>query len=81
MLRLRIANGRVLGDSSGKYTCYKYNGNSVVDYFIYSEDLFEDILSFRVADAIPRLSDHSLISMKMSSIYVPQDVKIEMIDL
>ena len=35
--KLRILNGRTLGDSKGKYTCYKPVGCSVMDYFIVSE--------------------------------------------
>ena len=35
--KLRILNGRTLGDSKGKYTCYKPVGCSVIDYFIVSE--------------------------------------------
>ena len=37
--QLRILNGRTCGDSSGKFTCFNYAGNSVVDYFIASERL------------------------------------------
>ena len=32
---LRIVNGRKIGNGLGKYTCYKWNGCSVVDYAIY----------------------------------------------
>ena len=30
---LHIVNGRKTGDLFGDFTCIKYNGNSVVDYF------------------------------------------------
>ena len=36
---LLTLNGRTVGDSQGKYTCYKWNGNSVVDYMAASSDL------------------------------------------
>jgi hypothetical protein len=42
--KLRIANGRSFGDSLGNYTCHNYAGSSVVDCFIVSEELLEDIL-------------------------------------
>ena len=35
--QLRILNGRIIGDSIGKFTCDKYGGSSVVDYVITSE--------------------------------------------
>ena len=31
---LKLLNGRTIGDLTGKYTCYKYNGNSIVDYIM-----------------------------------------------
>ena len=37
--RLRILNGRTLGDLSGAYTCIKTRGCSVVDYFATSNDV------------------------------------------
>ena len=77
--KLRIANGRALGDSMGKFTCYKYNGNSVVDYCLLSENLYTDILSFKVEDIIPRLSDHSVISLRIVASFRPvtSDIKIK----
>ena len=38
--RLRIINGRKIGDSTGNLTCHKYNGSSTVDYFIADVNLF-----------------------------------------
>ena len=29
---LYILNGRTFGDVCGKYTCFQYNGNSVINY-------------------------------------------------
>ena len=40
---LRIANGR-LGQESGKFTCFKWNGQSVVDYALVDRMLFDGIL-------------------------------------
>ena len=53
--QLRILNGRSFGDSQGMFTSYKYNGNSVVDYMLVSENLLSQILYFNVAANIPRL--------------------------
>ena len=33
---LKIANGRVLGDPCGTYTCHYYNGSSRVHYTVHS---------------------------------------------
>ena len=45
---LVILNGRTIGDSVGRYTCFKWNGNSVVDYFICSGDIIPSIKSLQV---------------------------------
>ena len=37
---LYILNGRTFGDIVGKYTCFLYYGNSVIDYCMASESLF-----------------------------------------
>jgi hypothetical protein len=39
--KLRIVNSRTLGDSIGKYTCYKPIGCSVIDYL--SENLSKNL--------------------------------------
>ena len=36
---LRIANGRIKGNSLGQMTCYNYKGASVVGYFILGDCL------------------------------------------
>ena len=51
------------------YTSYKYNGNSVVDYMIASENLLIQILYFNVGLNIPRLSDHSKLSCRIMANY------------
>ena len=58
-LELYIANGRKLGDPYGNFTCFKWNGNSVVDYLLSSESIFKKVSSFKVGDLLPSLSDHS----------------------
>ena len=62
--RMRILNGRTLGDSFGKFTCQKPTGASVVDYMIASEELLKDIIYFHVHPFLPIFSDcHSKISV------------------
>jgi endonuclease/exonuclease/phosphatase family metal-dependent hydrolase len=51
--KMRILNGRVIGDLFGKYTCHKPTGSSVVDYIILSEELLTSVLYFKVSDFIP----------------------------
>ena len=64
--KLRILNGRTLGDSKGKYTCYKPVGCSVIDYFIVCESLMSQILYLTVSDFITDFSDcHCKLSLKL----------------
>lgn len=42
--KLRIVNGRTLGDITGRYTCFNPTGCTVVDYFIVSEELLSKTL-------------------------------------
>ena len=68
--QLRILNGRVLGDMHGQFTCHTPNGSSVVDYVIVSENIFENILYFKIADFIPTLSDtHCKLEWSLSAKY------------
>lgn len=54
-----ILNGRKLGDSSGKPTCYEKNANnpSTIDYGIISKNEYNLVTSFRVQDFTVH-SDH-----------------------
>ena len=58
-LDLIISNGRKSGDLFGHYTCFRWNGNSVVDYLVTSSSVFKKVSTFEVADFFPWLSDHS----------------------
>ena len=60
--KLRILNGRCLGDTLGSFTCHTYNGSSVVDYAIASEEILKNILYFYVQKFDGTLSDHCMIS-------------------
>ena len=64
---LRILNGRKLGDILGSFTCYKYNGQSVVDYCLASPALMNKIAQFKVHTFLPELSDHCAISAKLKT--------------
>ena len=57
-LELCIANGRKTGDPFGNYTCIKWNGNSVVDYLLISKNIFDLVLTFKIGQYQPMLSDH-----------------------
>ena len=76
--RMRILNGRILGDSYGKFTCQKPAGASVVDYMIASEELLKDIY-FHVNPFQPIFSDcHSKISVCIkASVKHVQSVQIK----
>ena len=63
--KLRILNGRTFVDYMGKFTSYQYNGNSVIDHCIMSEEQISNIIYFHVDDPVLRLSDHSKISVKI----------------
>jgi exonuclease III len=60
--KMRILNGRILGDLEGKYTCHRPSGSSVVDYGIVSEESLKSINTFKVQDYMGNLSDHCLIA-------------------
>ena len=57
-LDLNIINGRKTGDLFDKYTCFKWNGNSLVDYLITSSSVLKKISIFEVGEFLPWLSDH-----------------------
>ena len=63
---LLTLNGRTVGDSQGKYTCYKWNGNSVVDYMAASSDLVHQVKQF-VVEPHTLFSDHNPIKLQLWS--------------
>ena len=54
---LRILNGRTVGDFFGKQTCVNYNGCSLVDYTVVSQEIYSQIGLFQVLD-FTYLSNH-----------------------
>ena len=57
-LNLNIVNGRKVGDQFGNFTSFQWNGNSLIDYVISSQSLFHQILTFKVGEYKPWISDH-----------------------
>ena len=56
-----ITNGRVIGDSTGFYTCLSPNGApSVIDYMLASEEMFPIWQYFHVNDPTPHSIHNSL---------------------
>ena len=49
-LDLHIVNGRKTGDVFGEFTSIQWNGNSVVDYVLTAESLYDKILKFQVGE-------------------------------
>ncbi|CAC5395572.1 unnamed protein product [Mytilus coruscus] len=62
--KIRILNGRTTGDLNGQPTCITYNGSSLVDYTLTSEELIDSIGYFVVHD-FTSLSNHRPISCAM----------------
>ena len=62
--QMYILNGRTLGDFSGKFTCHTQRGSSVIDYFISSYSLSNEIVSLKVSD-LSLFSDHCLLSLTL----------------
>ena len=54
-------NGRTLGDSQGKFTCYQPAGTSTVDYAIVNETLLDHVETV----SSPHLSDHCSIKLRL----------------
>jgi hypothetical protein len=64
--KIRILNGRTLGDLQGKYTYYN-NGVSTIDYCLAHENIINDVCYFKVNDIIRGLSDHCSISVTVKA--------------
>ena len=54
---LKLLNERKIGDLTGKYTCYKYNGNCIVDYVMTQTTMLQKVVHFKVKPII-LWSDH-----------------------
>ena len=58
---MRILNGRKIGDLSGSFTCYEWNGQSLIGYFITSDHFFPLVKYLKVEDKT-EFSDHCRIT-------------------
>jgi exonuclease III len=63
--KMRILNGRTLGDLKGKYTCHRPGGSSVVDYGLVNEDFMQNVNFFKIHDFNGQLSDHCKICVQI----------------
>ena len=63
---LRITNGRIFGDLTGKFTSHCTLGSSAIDYILCSESILQKLLFMEVHDFICTLSNHCLISCVLS---------------
>lgn len=64
--RLRILNGRTLGDFSGKFTAHCSKGSSVIDYIIGSDCMLNRFLCMKVHDFQKSISNHCMLSCILS---------------
>ena len=64
--QLKILNGRTLGDTTGKLTCHKSNGSSLVDYFVMTSWAREHVDSLQVRD-FTSFSDHCPIVLNLTT--------------
>ena len=71
---LTIANGRIIGDLHGKYTCHQKRGSSVVDYLVAPYRDLNNIQHFKIGEYTPLLSDHCPI---MATIQLNQCLQID----
>ena len=74
--RIRILNGRCIGDSFGGFTSFQPNGNSVIDYLICDEDNVVNIRYLKLLGFIGNVSDHICISFSMNCNYLCQNNKL-----
>ena len=66
---LRICNGRKLRDVQGSFTCFKFNGQSAVDYCLTSPTFWSKISTFQVHNFFPDILDHCPISLSINTNY------------
>ena len=74
--KLRILNGRKVGDSFGNFTFYNSNGQSTVDYFIASECLYDQVDFFNVLPP-NEFSDHCILWCSLNIRYNEPVIKQE----
>ena len=70
---LMIANGVVLGDLPGKYTCVAWNGMSTNDLFLFHRGLLSRLNYFKINSDFDWYSDHKAISVSLRVNIVPRN--------
>ncbi len=60
-----IVNGKRLGDTFGKSTCFQWNGTSVVDYLLAPKHTFDMINYLEIQPLKPSLSDHCALTFSL----------------
>ena len=61
----RTANGRIGSDKeNGHFTCYKPNGNRIVDYLLIKDKDFDKLSNFEIGE-LNEYSDHCFLSLKI----------------
>ena len=63
--QLKILNGRTLGDIQGKFTCFKWNGKSTVDYFC-SSPLIRQHVNYLKVQSMTSYSDHCPVLLSLN---------------
>ncbi len=63
---LYIVNGRKLGDTCGRKTCFQYNGSSAVYYLIMTNEVFDKVNYFQVQKLMPCHSDHCALTYSVN---------------
>ena len=71
MSNMMILNGRLIGDSFGKFTCCMPNGLSVVDYALCTKDVLYVIKDLHVSD-FNAFSNHAQIWLKLKCNVIQQ---------
>ena len=59
------ANGSIMGDLEGEFTCIAWNGISCNDMFLFHRSMLHRINYFRVADSFDWYSDHKSVSVSL----------------
>ena len=70
---LMIANGTVVGDLLGKYTCVAWNGMSTNDLFLFHRRLASRINYFKIEKDFDWYSDHKAVSVSIRVNIIPRN--------
>ena len=74
--KLRILNGRKLGDLLGNPTYFGPRGTSIIDYALADEHILDSILFFQVHPSMGHISDHCMISLTIQANLYTQNTNV-----